>query len=310
MLSALLDITQAKLRGKEFQLKMKKCLVLIAVALLVAAVPAMAARVTSVPITHEVAQVYQAYDGDSNRSDREFLGYNGVGADVITAVPGVLSIVPGTNWSNFVGAAVDKVPYTIKNVILVKQTPQIIQCADVFPVKTVPQQGTPNIRLWWPLMYEVPSTTWTLTILYGTPVAYDDDGAGPNPATYAHTEVWQWHVDATLESLEALINLFHELPFGKDEVPLISDECLYPVLLTLVDEIELLVPGNLPAASLVLTELEMTVVDRCISESPEFPNPTGPGTGIAQTDENPACCKLLADFEYIGFKYNILQPAK
>lgn len=204
---------------------MKKSLLLIALMLLVA-VPAMAARVSSVPITHETSLVYQAYPGDSDDTDLEFLGYLGTGEDVITAVPGVLSIVPGENWENFVGAAQEDpaVGYTIKNVVLCKQTPSIIQCADIFPAKTICQQGTPNIRLWWPLMYEVPGTCWTLTILYGTSVPYDDDGAGPNPAGYVHTEVWVWCVDATLDSLENLMDLFHELPFGLDEVPLISDE--------------------------------------------------------------------------------------
>jgi len=192
------------------------------VGLVVLAVPAMAARLNVVPVTHPPFQVYQAYPGDSNGTDLEFKGYAGLGGDVISSVPGVLSIIPGTNWANFVGAARDKVAYTIKNVVLCKQTPEIVQCADVFPSKKVCQQGTPNIRLWWPLMYEVPSTTWTLTILYGTPVPYDDDGPGPNPAGYVHTEVWQWHVDSTLVSMKNLLELFHELPFGLDEVPLIS----------------------------------------------------------------------------------------
>ena len=136
---------------------MKKSLLLIALMLLVA-VPAMAARVSSVPITHDEALVYQAYPGNSEGTDLEFLGYLGTGEDVITAVPGVLSIVPGENWANFVGAAQETpaIAYTIKNVVLCKQTPSIIQCADVFPAKKICQQGTPNIRLWWPLMYEVP----------------------------------------------------------------------------------------------------------------------------------------------------------
>ena len=294
---------------------MKKSLALIALLLLVA-IPAMAARVASIPITHEPDLVYQAYDGDSNGTDVEFLGYNGTGADVITAVPGVLSIVPGTNWANFVGAAQEDpaVGYTIKNVVLCKEHPSIIQCADVFPAGIICQQGTPNIRLWWPLMYEVPGTTWTLTILYGTSVPYDDDGTGgPNPAGYVHTEVWQWQVDASLDSLENLMELFHELPFGLDEVPLISDEVLYPILMDKIDAIEEAVEATEPdtvTAGLILGDFEMEVMDACIPVSPMTPAPTGPGTGIANTVENPACCKLLADAEFIGFDLGILQPGK
>jgi len=289
---------------------MKKSLALVALLLLIA-VPAMAARVATVPITHEISFVYQAYAGDSNGTDLEFLGYLGTGADVITAVPGVLSIVPGTNWSNFIGAAQAQVAYTIKNVVLQKQTPSIIQCADVFPAKLISQQGTPNIRLWWPLMYEVPGTTWTLTILYGTGVPYDDDGPGPNPAGYVHTEVWQWQVDATLDSLQSLMALFHELPFGLDEVPLISDEVLYPILQAKIDAVKAAVEAqDAVTAGLVLGDFEMEVMDACIATSPMSPCPTGPGTGIANSLENPACCKLMADAEYIGFDLGILLPAK
>jgi len=287
---------------------MNKCFVLIAVALLVLSSAAMGARLTTVPITHEEIQVYQVYPGTSLGADLEQLGYAGFGADVITAVPGVLAICPGINWSNFVGATV---PYTLKNVVLRKQTPEIIQCADIFPAKIVSQQGTANIRLWWPLMYEVPSTTWTLTILYGTSIAFDDDGPGPNPAGYVHTEVWTWHVDASLGSMISLLELFHELPFGLDEVPLISDEVLFPILRQkLIDVIALVEAGDLVNASLLLGDFEMEVMDACIATSPAFPNPTGPGTGIANSFENPACCKILADTEYVGFKLGILQPGK
>jgi hypothetical protein len=52
------------------------------------------------------------------------------------------------------------------------------------------------------------------------------------------------------------------------------------------------------------------VMDGCIDDSPSFPNPTGPGTGIANSDENPACCKLLVDVEYILQTTGIGQPGK
>jgi len=295
---------------------MKRTLLVLATLLLVLSVPASAARVAAIPITHEIELVYQAYPGDSDGTDLEFLGYLGTGDDVISSVPGILSIVPGDNWENFVGAAQEDPPvaYTIKNVVLCKEHPSIIQCADVFPAGTICQQGTPNIRLWWPLMYEVPGTCWTLTILYGTSVKYDDDGTGgPNPLAYVHTEVWQWCVDASLDSLSDLLELFHELPFGLDEVPLISDEELYPVL---QDKIQAIIdalsldPPDLTTAGAILGDFEMEVQDACIGTSPMAPNPTGPGTGIANSEENPACCKLMADAEYIGFDLGIFQPTK
>ncbi len=256
--------------------------------------------------------VYQAFQspGGVNTS---YQGYNGTGADVISSMAGVFAIVPGDAWANFVSAAQLGVDYEIKNVLLCKEHPSIIQCADVFPSGTICLQGTPNIRLWWPLMYEVPGTTWTLTIVYGTGALFDDDGPGPNLPSFVHTEVWTWQVDATIQSMKDLLELFHEIPFGLDEVPLVSDEVLYPILQAKLDAIQDALdmdPPDLVAAAAILGDFEMEVMDACIGVSPARPNPTGNGTGIAATFENPACCKLLADAEYVGFQLGILQPSK
>ena len=56
---------------------MKKLIVLIALALVVTSLPAMAARVTTIPINPPEMLVYQAYPGDSNGTDLAFLGKNG-----------------------------------------------------------------------------------------------------------------------------------------------------------------------------------------------------------------------------------------
>jgi len=312
----------------------KYCVYLVLVALIVSAMPAMAARVAVKPITHPTDTVYQAYPGSSDQLP--FTGYasNSGAAPVITAVPGVLAIDPGTPvWANFVGAANANSPgglwagtWTIKNVILNKETPSVIQCDDVFVPKVIQQQGTPNIRLWWPLAYEVPGTCWTLTILYGTGSVmvngvahhYDDDGAGSNPESPVHQEEWKWCVgilfaqdDEPFNSIQLALDLFHELPFGLDEVPLVSDEDLYPVLSDLIAAAATYADAaDLFNASIALSEFELEVRDACIGVSPRYPWPTGPGTGIAQTLENPACCKLLVDAEAVGFKYNIFQQSK
>jgi hypothetical protein len=301
---------------------LKKYLPLLIAGAVILATSANAARVQVVPISHGPSLVYQAYSGNSLGQDLSFKGYYPSNTDVITAVPGVLSIDPGLYWANYVGAAVAGIPnqitnptapqaWSIKNVVLRKTYTPGIQCADVFTVKNIPQQGTANIRLWWPLMYEAPGTTWTLTILYGTTQPWDDDGAGPNPAGYAHTEVWTWKVDADLTHLSYLLALFHEVPFGLDEVPLISDEVLYPRLQSLVAAAAAAIAQqDLVTAGLTLGELELTVMDACISVSPAFPNPTGNTTGIANTRENPACCKILVDIEYIGKATGAFQTKK
>jgi hypothetical protein len=273
---------------------------------------AQAGRLTSTMITH-LEQIHQACTATSDDCVT-FRGYLRPEANVISAAPGILAIDPGgAAWPNFVGAAQANppVPYTIKNVSLVKECPQYVQCGDVFVPRTISQQGTSNIRLWWPLMYELPSCVFKLTILYGTPVLYDDDGSGPNPPAWVHVEQWVWHVDVDIPRLSTLLELFHELPFGLDEVPLISDEPLYEALQTkLADAQAAFLAGNTAQAALILTDFELEVMDACIDVSPPFPNPTGPGTGIANTEENPACCKLLVDVEYILQTSGIGQPGK
>jgi len=292
---------------------MRRTLVCVLALALLVAVPASAARISSTMITH-MDQVYQAYPAcvDSISGPYCFAGYMGMGQPIISSVPGVLCIDPGgCDWPNFIGAAQAGVDYTIKNTMLVKETPEFVQCFGMFPPHTVVQQGTPNIRLWWPLMYELPSTTYTLTILYGTPILWDDDGMGPNPPAWVHVEQWVWHVDTDLEHLALLLELFHELPYGKDEVPLISDEPLYEELQgKIAAALAAYMAGDTATAAWILADFELEVMDACIDVSPAFPNPTGPGTGIANSQENPACCKLLVDVEYILYTTGIGQPGQ
>ncbi len=108
-----------------------------------------------------------------------------------------------------------------------------------------------------------------------------------------------------------MLELFSELPFGQDEVPLISDKTLYEILqFKIAAASDAYLAGDLALASFILADFELEVMDACIDESPAFPNPTGPGTGIANTDENPACCKLMIDVEYILQATGIGQPNK
>ncbi len=291
---------------------MKRVVFSMVATLLAITPPLTAARVTAVAVTHPAQQVFQAYRGLSSDCTKAYKGYMGTGGRTVTTVPGVLSISPGENWSNYVGAARDGVPYAIKNVVLQKQTPAMIQCADVLTARTISQQGTRNVRLWWPLLYETAGTVWTLTILYGTTVPYDNDGpGGPNPLSYVHTEVWQWELGVSLDSMGSLLALMHTLPFGTSQVPLISDENFYRELETAFDEVLwAMMAGDSVGAGLALGQFEMLLMDRCVAAAPDMPNPGGPGTGVALSHENPACCVLLTNAEYLGFDLGIYQPAR
>ncbi|MCC6484676.1 MAG: hypothetical protein IT209_07520 [Armatimonadetes bacterium] len=228
---------------------------------------------------------------------------------VLAATGAILHIEPGANWCNFIDACQKGVAYTVKNVVLTKTTPSLIQCSDVFAARTIHQQGTANIRTWWPLMYEAPGTTFELTILYGTPVAVQLKG--DSAPAYVHREVWTWEVVSSIVDLRTLLIAFHTLPFGTDEVPLISDENLYTHLLALLDVAETARQNSdMVTASLALGDFEMAIADACLAASPQHPAPAGPGTGIAQTRENPACCALAVNAEYILSKGGIGQPAQ
>jgi len=291
----------------------KKLLVLLAIALI--AMPVMGARIAAPNlITHTPCfNVYQAYAGDSNGTDLSFPGAL-AGSEVISAVPGVLSIVPGTNWDNFVSNGT--AAYGIKGVKLTKVQPGgFIECNTWFNGLPTITQGTgtspladsKSIRLWWPLMYEAPGTTWTLEVRW----------------TYCgsatlNIETWCWNVDVTFASLNSLVKLFHELPFGLCEVPLIGDEVLYsnddPAgLLQLLAKAEAdYIAGHMDDAALSLNAFEEAVYERCITDCPPSPAPTGDALkwGIANTKENPACCKLVVDAEALAFKLGIFSGSK
>lgn len=249
-----------------------------------------------------VCDLYQAYpartavgSGSGLAQQAAFRGYGPPGADPITAIGGVFSIDPGSKWANYVNASGACAPYCIKNVTLIKEHQAQRQCYDVFPTYPTRQQGTPGIRTWWPLLYEPPGTTWTLTILYGTTESVQLPGEiGPG---YVHSDRWKWQIAVTLSSFNLLLDVLHTNPFGTDEVPLISDERVYGGLKALTAAA---LAAQTPDQALAnLSEMELIAVDACIGASPMTPAPGGIGTGIAQTLENPACCKILTDIDYL-----------
>jgi len=300
---------------------MKKLMLVVVVVSLIASA-AFAGRVLVQPIEHPCSTVFEAYPGDSNGTDLEFLGYKGLGADVIQAVPGVLSIVPGPEcWANYVKAAQAGVAYYCKNVYLTKVVPPVGECQHRFEAKNITQRGSDGIRLWWPLMFEptgvmlpdgtFKNTCWTLTIFYGTYAPWQDDPK--NPASTNHTEVWCWCVDADLASLKNLLVLFHELPFGMCEVPLISDEEVYATLLALIDEAIAKASTDPFGAGVALQNFEAeiwdNIADACM---PNLPNPVGdpPYFGVVETECYPVACKLTTDAEYVAQKLGLWTPAK
>jgi len=346
----------------------------------------MAAKVKSVAVVHDTAILFQAYCGSSlcvpetdggttsGPCEMWFRGAKGLSGDVISAVPGILAIDPGTytwvadptdpynylkfafkaTWDNYVKAAYDGLKpygdlnspltdsYYIKNVVLMKKMPPLGQGFS-FPgfqqIVPLQQQGSQNIRLWWPLMYELPGTEFTLTISYGTKQLYDDGGIDelgrPNGAQYMHTEVWKWKVVATLDSMINAIKLFHELPAGTCQVPLISADkywyfsyeqaipevpagsdpyrpwtgSLYQQLISILEQ-AIAANGDTITQGRLLEDFELVVQDNLMTACPVKGAVAGPNIGIAQADCNPAAYKLLVDAEYVANNLGAFQDAK
>jgi uncharacterized repeat protein (TIGR01451 family) len=265
---------------------------------------------TEASVTIVARTLFQAYCGRSCVGVRNGInnGFGGITGDTISSVPGVFSFDPGgPNWPNFV-PAFGVVNYTITNVILRKTVPTYV-CSAAIGGRSIVQQGTANITTWWPLMYELPGTTWTLTINYTTAVPFDDDGPGPHGPTLNHVVVWTWSVGATLQSMKDLLEMFHELPLGNHQVPLVSDEVLYPVLQGKLDHIiALILAGQTGEAAIALDEFILEVEDACIAVAPPKPIASGAGTGIANTCDNPACCKILADADWVAIQLGLRNP--
>ena len=284
-------------------------------------------EIQNIPLLCAPIVVYQAYAGNSTGLDLFQAGLSGTGADVITAQPGILSIVPEKNpdgtfdWRDFTRAEPGDVIH-VKGVALTKteQPEAWYDCPDIpglrGPRTIVLTQD--DARLWWPLVYEAPGTVYQLKITWYTGTRKQYPGE-PEPA-YAHQDIFQWEVRVDFEHLLDLLALFHGFPFGTDQVPLISDETLVSLqdvleapgpprvwsalligeLAQLVEEAEVAYDAaQYATARAKMLEFQTLVADACIGESPPFPLPTGPGTGLAETEENPACCKLVLDAQWI-----------
>lgn len=270
----------------------QKAILFTMIALVAMSLPAMSARVVNKPIPHSPFLVYQAYCGG-------ICGTTSNGGSVIKAVPGVLAIDPGgtqplNGWPNFVSASGDAgLDWTVTNVSLRKTVPTYT-CTIPIGGAAVLQQGSDNIRLWWPLMYELPGTKWTLTVTYKTAV-WDDDGAGPNLAATTHQDVWEWEVRATLSSMANLVDLFHQLPAGNCAVALINGTDLYKQIQTTIATLKTMDPID-PETAEVFNSFLLLIEDSCLTVDC---GSCSTDLGIRNTVENPACCKLLADAEYV-----------
>ncbi|NLN75283.1 MAG: hypothetical protein GX139_03100 [Armatimonadetes bacterium] len=286
-----------------------RTLTLILLGLLVTCTAASAARVISQPIYQEPIYLYSAYPGKNCADNgRKVIGTAAIiPSEPVLAVPGVLSIDPGgitpiNGWPNYVSAGKSDGPsdglWNVMNVALRKNSPRFI-CTVPINSAVYYRQGSGNIQRWWPLMYEVPGTEWVLTISYKT-TPWDDDGpAGPNKLATTHQDVWTWRLDANLDSMQNLVDLFYQLPIGSCGTPIISNEALRDDLINRLQSLKSYPSTDIPEYTMELYDLIMMIQDCCLTVDCGY---CSQRAGIYNTVETPACCKLLAEAEYILLK--------
>jgi hypothetical protein len=204
------------------------------------------------------------------------------------------------------------------------------------------QYGT-GVRTWWALNFTQPGTRFILSVISvcRTKPTTDANLNTPGPA-FVHKDVWEWRVVASPATMLQLINVMHGGAVSTLEVPCIIGEDMYDALIKAQKRLALAVAEN-PTASPALVsqkitdvgnaifDMEALIVSNCLfvdvldplqafPGGMQFgaPNIQPPGNlaqtvaigtqgsaiaGIIDTIENPCCCKLLVDLEYIAI-YN------
>jgi hypothetical protein len=241
----------------------------------------------------------------------------------IRFVGNILCLDPGSDgqFRSFAGNCPTDTDVVIQGVKLIKVVPRIPKCPDVYPGATYVQTGTndprapvPGIRTWFPLKHSPPGTTFTLEVEYA---------CVNRPPARGIREVrlnrFIFTLAITPDTLSWVVHALHNEPLGVCEVPCITDEGLFDLLLRQSDAIRNAAAGGaatIRALNTALDVMEATIVARCgfvlsawhqradgtiipcslfLGELPGNFTIGRYGFGIYDTIENPCCCKLIAD---------------
>jgi hypothetical protein len=242
----------------------------------------------------------------------------------IRFVGNVLCLDPGPDgtFTSFVQNCPEGTTPVVQGVKLIKTIPQVPKCPDVYPGETFVQTpSTTGIRTWWTLKHTAPDTTFRLEIEFAC--VGRDPATGVRIVREVRLNVFTFRVTITPDTLSWVVHALHNEPLGLCEIPCITDEGLFDLLLRQADAIAeeaAAGPGRILQLNTALDVMEATIVARCLfvlsawqvsgeGEDLEvipcalFPG-GGPwgnftigdfGFGIVDTLENPCCCKLIAD---------------
>jgi len=248
------------------------------------------------------------------------------GADNVDAVPGILCISNPRTFQT-VPAWCVTAP-RIQSIRFTKAIPLSLKCPGGYKGDVMRQFGVTNIRTWWALLYTAPGTTFTLEI---TSVCED---AFRRAVIYK--DIYRWVVTASFESTRNALKAMRLHPIGFTETPCIVAFRHFNDLLSGLTNLERLVaqirdtslPQNVrderrvQAQDLLFT-LEAicvgtTAFTDCFIPEEVFSQQFPPSdevqlgdmgfTAFLDTIENPCCCKILVDLEYLGNTCGIASP--
>jgi hypothetical protein len=247
----------------------------------------------------------------------------------IRFVGNILCIDPGPNgdFASFVQNCPAGQTPVVQGVKLIKTEPLIPKCPDVYPGGTfVLYPANTGIRTWFPLKHTPCETNYRLEIEFAC-VGPDPRAGGVRVVRQARVNVFNFTVKITADTLSWVVHALHNEPLGVCEVPCITDEAFFQLLINQSNNIRVAtagLPGTVRLLNTALDVMEATVVNRCLFltsvaqvttvGSTLVVNPcilfgtaglwgnftvADFGWGIVDTLENPCCCKLISDLYWL-----------
>ena len=323
---------------------MRKML-LVAIALLVIAVPTLAGPVVidNVQVRPLVAGIAQVV----NINPATVPVFDPItGQPVIDPLTGLQAVKrTWTNYMYFASVAGGSRATHLQAIMIEKIIPERkVVCAEWLTAQhTVFQQGIDDVQTNWPLLYEVDGTEIRLTVTYTTDVrvAYPSPPFPTNVASRVHVEVYKWIVDSheftpalpgnpaalSLTSFNARVGFFSLLPAGTCETFAITSASVtkiltfiygygWPTLGNFIPGIAnymAMTPPNKVLAAQRFADLEAYIDSVCVAEcdalyldGPNAGTPDPNAEAILDNPTVPAASLLLNDLWAVGKAMNVL----
>jgi hypothetical protein len=231
----------------------------------------------------------------------------------------------------------EQAPCYVQSFQLTKEVPGSFKCPDVYGSPHFDGSGNlipyryfqfgSGVRTWWSLNFTQPGTRFILEIVS---VCFSRDNK-----PRVHKDIWIWRVVANVETLLQVIELMHTGAISTLEIPCIMGEDMYVALVTAATRLKNAVASASPMEiGNAIFDMEALIIANCLfievlKPTLAFPGPQQfgepgyqpPGNlaqtvffaaagsavaGVVDTVENPCCCKLLVDLEWIAIRNGLV----